>query len=266
MLPDPPAPETSPPTAQPPAPPRPGAHPRGEDTRLRILRTALEVFAAEGYEGASTRLLARRAGVNLPAIQYYFGSKEGLYSAVVDHIAERMETRMAPVTAEIRAALAEGAPSRADLLGLLLRMLDAFVELIMDRESPDWESRALFFARAEIESAAALEPLYQRVMRRIVEPCAALVGHLLERPADDPKTLLHAVAVLGQVTIFCNRKTQRVLGGQADACACPAGTPAIQAVVREHTAAIFKGAVSRGAVSRGALCHGPAAVEKDASP
>jgi len=240
-------------TASPSAAPRANAHPRGEDTRLRILRTALEVFAAEGYEGASTRLLARRAGVNLPAIQYYFGSKEGLYSAVVDQIAERMETRMAPVMAQIHAALAEGAPSRAELLDLLLRMLDAFVELIMDRESPDWESRALFFARAEIESAAALEPLYQRVMRRIVEPCAALVGRLLDRPEEDAKTLLHAIAVLGQVTIFCNRKTQRVLACQANACA--ANTPAIQAVVREHTAAIF----------RGALCPAAADAGKDAA-
>ncbi len=213
-------------------------YPRGEDTRLRILRAALEVFATEGYEGASTRVLARRAGVNLPAIQYYFGSKEGLYEAVVDHIAEKMETRMAPVTAEIRAALAAGTPSRQELLTFLLRMLDSFVELIMDRESPDWESRALFFARAEIESAAALEPLYQRVMRRIIEPCAGLIGQLIGRPAEDRKTLLHTIAIIGQVSIFCSRKSQRALGYQAS-CS-EAAVKAIQAVVREHTTAIFR--------------------------
>ena len=219
-------------------------YPRGEDTRLRILRAALEVFATEGYEGASTRLLARRAGVNLPAIQYYFGSKEGLYEAVIDHIAERMETQMTPVTAEIRVALSTGAPSRKELLTLLLRMLDSFVELIMDRASPDWESRALFFARAEIESAAALEPLYQRVMRRIVEPCAALVGQLLGRPAEDRKTLLHAIAVIGQVSIFCSRKSQRVLGYQT--AGGEAAAKAIQAVVREHTMAIFRNFADEG--------------------
>lgn len=210
---------------------------RGEDTRLRILRAALEVFASEGYEGASTRLLARQAGVNLPAIQYYFGSKEGLYQAVIDHIAETMESRMAPVTAEIREALAKGTPSPQELLSLLCRMLDAFVALITDRESPDWESRALFFARAEIESAAALEPLYQRVMRRIVEPSAALVGRLLGRPAEHEDALLHTVALLGQVTIFCNRKSHRVLGWTE-----PGATEvqAIQAVIRAHTTAIFR--------------------------
>ena len=75
---------------------RPGTHARGEDTRRRILDAALEVFAAEGYEGASTRLLAERAGVNLPAIQYYFGSKEGLYRAVIDSIIEHTEAGWRP--------------------------------------------------------------------------------------------------------------------------------------------------------------------------
>ena len=80
------------------------------DTRRRILDTALEVFAAEGYEGASTRLLAERAGVNLPAIQYYFGSKEGLYRAVIDSIVEHTEAHMAPLAARVKAALASRKP------------------------------------------------------------------------------------------------------------------------------------------------------------
>lgn len=219
-----------------------GAHPRGEDTRMRILRSALEVFANEGYEGASTRTLARKAGVNLPAIQYYFGSKEGLYHAVIEQIAGAMEARVAPVTAEIRAALAAGEPAPGELLALLLRMLDAFVALVTDRDSPDWESRALFFARAEIESAAALDPLHQRVMRKIVEPCAALVGRLTGRPVEDEATLLKTIALLGQVTVFCNRKAHIALGWDDIG---PARVAAIQALVREHTEAIFAAAAAR---------------------
>ncbi len=47
---------------------RPGIHAKGEETMRRILEAAIEVFAAEGYDGASTRALAERAKVNLPAI------------------------------------------------------------------------------------------------------------------------------------------------------------------------------------------------------
>lgn len=218
------------------APPRPAPHTRGEDTRLRILRTALELFATEGYEGASTRTLAQRAGVNLPAIQYYFGSKEGLYHAVIDHIAETMEARVAPVTAEIRDALTGGDASREQVLSLLCRMLEQFVALVTDRDAPDWESRSLFFARAEIEPAAALHPLHQRVMRRIVEPCTALVGRLIDRPPEAEETLLKTIALIGQVTIFCNRKAHHALGWIT---AEPRHVKAVQVLISEHTRAIF---------------------------
>src|SRR5476651_170259 len=107
-----------------------GSYARGEDTRRRILETALEVFAAEGYEGTSTRVLAERAGVNLPAIQYYFGSKEGLFRAVIDSIIERTETHMAPLAAEVQAALAAPDTSNDALLELLCRMLESFVSLV----------------------------------------------------------------------------------------------------------------------------------------
>src|ERR1700722_4589274 len=111
---------------------RPGSQQRGEDTRRRILETAFELFASDGFEGASTRTLAERAGVNLPAIQYYFGSKEGLYSAVVELITEQIEARVAPIAGRIRAELAAGQPSRDQLIELLSDMLDVIILLILD--------------------------------------------------------------------------------------------------------------------------------------
>jgi len=216
---------------------RPPVQQRGEDTRLRILQAALEVFAAEGYEGASTRTLAQRAGVNLPALQYYFGNKEGLYRAVIDLLGETMERCIAPVTEEIRRLTANAPIPRRQAVDLLCRMLDAFVALVTDQTSSDWEARASFFARAEIETQAALDTLHQRVTRQILEPCALLVGHLTGQPPDAEQTLLRTVALIGQVTVFCNRKAHQALGcRQLD----EARVKAIQAVVREHTRAIFR--------------------------
>src|SRR5215469_8548444 len=106
---------------------RPGTHQRGEDTYRRILETAIQVFADKGYEGASTRMLAERAGVNLPAIQYYFGSKEGLYRAAIGHIADFVEDRMAGRTSHVLKELA-GTPSEQELFALLFEMIDGFIE------------------------------------------------------------------------------------------------------------------------------------------
>jgi AcrR family transcriptional regulator len=48
-------------------------------SRQRLLKAALEVFAAKGFAGARVQEIADRAGVNKQLINYYFDSKEGLY-------------------------------------------------------------------------------------------------------------------------------------------------------------------------------------------
>jgi AcrR family transcriptional regulator len=50
-------------------------HP-SSDTARALLAAALELFAAHGYRGASVRAITRRAGANLGAVTYHFGSKE----------------------------------------------------------------------------------------------------------------------------------------------------------------------------------------------
>src|ERR1700759_1999467 len=109
---------------------RPGYYQRGEETRGRILEAALELFADSGFEGASTRAIADRAGVNLPAIQYYFGSKEGLYRAVVEQISQQMQAGVSPIADRVRDVLQNGQPSRQRLVDLLSDMLDIVIALI----------------------------------------------------------------------------------------------------------------------------------------
>ncbi len=52
------------------------------ETRRRILDAAEELFMQHGFEGASMRLLTTKAGVNLAAVNYHFGSKDALIEAV----------------------------------------------------------------------------------------------------------------------------------------------------------------------------------------
>jgi TetR/AcrR family transcriptional regulator, regulator of cefoperazone and chloramphenicol sensitivity len=221
---------------------RPAPQARGEDTRRRILDAALEVFATEGYEGTSTRLLAERAGVNLPAIQYYFGSKEGLYRAVIKSIIAHTEAHMAPLAARVTAALASPDPSQEELLELLCQMLESFVALVSNGDQI--EAKRLFFARAEVEDTPGLEQLHESGMRQVFQPCVELIARLLGRPAEDRETLLRALTVFGQVTIFCDKPVRRILhlGELTDDY-----VREIQSLVRRQTLAIFKAALVKGA-------------------
>ncbi|MDX2153664.1 MAG: TetR/AcrR family transcriptional regulator [Bryobacteraceae bacterium] len=52
------------------------------DTKSAILDAAEQLFAEEGFDGASLRAITARAGVNLAAVNYHFHSKESLIAAV----------------------------------------------------------------------------------------------------------------------------------------------------------------------------------------
>jgi AcrR family transcriptional regulator len=56
---------------------------RGKKSRADILAAALDVFSELGPDGATLRLVARRAGVNIATLMYYFPSKESLFAEVV---------------------------------------------------------------------------------------------------------------------------------------------------------------------------------------
>jgi AcrR family transcriptional regulator len=71
---------------------------RSLETRDRLVEAALQEFAAHGFEGATTREIARRAGVALAALPYHFTTKEALWRAAADRIfallSETFRTRM----------------------------------------------------------------------------------------------------------------------------------------------------------------------------
>jgi len=54
------------------------------DKKDHILDVAEKIFSELGYDGASTRMISGEAGVNMAMLNYYFGSKEGLYLAIFE--------------------------------------------------------------------------------------------------------------------------------------------------------------------------------------
>ena len=218
---------------------RPAVQARGEDTRRRILEAALDLFAAQGFEGASTRQIAEGAGVNLPAIQYYFGNKEGLYRAVIEDITADTDRHMASLAPRVRAALDDPETPRDALAALLCEMLETFVILVTS--GTQVESRRLFFARAEIEETPGLDILHENGMRQIFNPCLGLLSRLHGKPATDQEMTVRTLALIGQVVIFCNNQKRPLLAG--------AGLDAesvrlMKLVVREHTDAICRAALA----------------------
>ena len=130
--------------------------------RERILDAATRLFAALGYDGTSTRMIAEAAGLNVATVAYHVGGKRDLYLAVMEraHEVER---------AALRSALADMSPDAEGLLDLV----DAYVEFCLSRP----EIPALWMHRwlSDASDVAHLEEQYVRPLMDMVTGVARKV-------------------------------------------------------------------------------------------
>ena len=76
----------------------------GEPGRERVLEAGLELFAERGYHAASIAEIGERAGIAKSVLYHYFGSKAGLYEAILEAETEEAVRRVASALPEDRDA------------------------------------------------------------------------------------------------------------------------------------------------------------------
>jgi len=177
---------------------------RGDVTRQKLLSAAIDVFGRHGFEGATTRALVNAAGVNLQAIPYYFGGKEGLYIAAAEHIASLIAQRVEGPRDRARARLAvaaeRGVPIGADeARSLLADILQAMGELFIRSESEAW---ARFLIREQMQPTEAFVRVYGGTMRPLLEIAQKLIGLILVEDPSSEHVRLRTLSLLGGVMVF----------------------------------------------------------------
>jgi TetR/AcrR family transcriptional regulator, regulator of cefoperazone and chloramphenicol sensitivity len=179
-----------------------GGYARGEETRRRIIDVALRLFAERGYEGASTREIAKAAGVNAPALQYYFDNKEGVYQACAQHIVDSSIEHFQPAVEHAEAVLEQPDASREDLFEAFGRLLDAIAEhqLLPD----DAEHRRLFMAHEQVGQGPNLifEMLDKDLRPRMARVSTVLVSRYSGLDAEEPSLRMRIMMLLGQLMVF----------------------------------------------------------------
>ncbi|WP_245585403.1 CerR family C-terminal domain-containing protein [Pleomorphomonas koreensis] len=175
-----------------------------DGTRDKLLLAALELFGHFGFDGVSTRKLAERAGVNLQAINYYFGTKRGLYNAVADYLVERLQIRIGEprkmVLDRFGEAQAGGRPIDPDEARAILTMIgETMLTLFAEEESAVW---VRYMVREQAEPTEAFEHIYDGFMRPMLAAARHLVGILVGADADSERVRLRTLSLIGSLIIY----------------------------------------------------------------
>ena len=123
-----------------------------------ILRAALDVFSVEGLRGATLAKIADTAGMSKPNVVYYFGSKDAIYTSLLEGL---LETWLSP----LREVSAEGEPL-AEILTYVRRKLRMSQE--MPRESK-------LFATEILHGAPRTRDQLSGELKSLVDEKAALI-------------------------------------------------------------------------------------------
>jgi TetR/AcrR family transcriptional regulator len=156
---------------------------RRQESEARILAAAEEIFAATGFAGATTAMIARRARIPKANLHYYFGTKTQLYRRVLERILE--------------AWLASGDEIRpdADPETAFTHYIAAKIEA--SRRQPH---ASKVFANEILHGAPQLSDYLRREVRRWVEAKAAVLDGWARRGLIAPVDARHLFFVLWAAT------------------------------------------------------------------
>ena len=149
------------------------------ENRERILAAALEVFARDGFRGATIDAIAAVAGMSKPNLLYYFPTKDWIYRTVLEGL---LDTWLDP----LRAIDPQGEPME-EILRYVRRKLDL---------ARDYPRESRIFANEILHGAPTILPYLEQDLRQLVDQTAQIIQSWSDagRIADvDPVHLIFSI-------------------------------------------------------------------------
>ena len=177
--------------------PRKHAEPDLRETSDRLLAAATDLFARRGFHATSIRDIAERAGANVAAGHYHYGSKRGLYVQVLREQFARVRAigaRDGPLPS--RQAL--GRRPRRELVALLTRRIDNMVNVLLE---PASQPHGALMLREMCDPSDALPIIVREFIRPQIREMARIVACLA--PTAGPRIVERVVrSIIGQVLFY----------------------------------------------------------------
>ncbi len=161
--------------------------------REKLLRAAEEVFALKGFKEAGIREITKKAGCNVAAVNYYFGSKKNLYLTVVKEL-------WLPRSKRLREEFLKRVEGKRDLGGVIEALADAFFSSPFSEEEI-WRHRRLL-AHELVHPTEALDimmlegliPFFETAKNHLVSWAPKRVSEKLMR--------MTVLSIVGQIIYF----------------------------------------------------------------
>lgn len=169
-------------------------------TREQLIEAGVRLFGLHGFGATSTRSLALEAGVNLAAIVYHFGGKEGLYRAVAERVVATKRREVGPVFEAVRQVCADPASGREQVLEAMRGMIRGTVRVMLG--TPETRLHSNIMLQEQILPTPAFDILHEGFFSTVFAVWETLLHRLTGLAPGSTEIRLRALAMVGQMVIF----------------------------------------------------------------
>ena len=162
----------------------------GDDPRDRILAAAGQEFAERGYESATVRDICLAAGVNVAAVNYYFGDKQRLYIESVKH-AHELRVKQVPLPEW---------PGDRPAAERLHDFIDNLLERMLGFGQPPWQVRLML--REVLQPTDACRELVEDYMRPHFALLVSILDDLCAGRLPESELRRIAMSIIGQCFLY----------------------------------------------------------------
>jgi AcrR family transcriptional regulator len=161
----------------------------GEETKEKLIECAGRLIAAQGYDRTTSKEICRLAGVNLASVNYHFGSREGLYRAVLENVCEHimplptiLGVVKAPITAREK----------------LMKFMDMYVEEAFFSDS--WQIQVSI--REMVNPSTIFMEYADHTIREKLTPVLSVLAEYMGLPSEDRRVSQCFLAAISPFLIF----------------------------------------------------------------
>ncbi|MCS2153534.1 transcriptional regulator CecR [Scandinavium goeteborgense] len=171
---------------------------KGEQAKNQLIAAAIAQFGEYGLH-ATTRDIASLAGQNIAAIPYYFGSKEDLYLACAQWIADFIGINFRPHAEAAETLLRQPTPDLTAIRALILQASKNMILLLTQDETVNVSK---FISREQLSPSPAYQLIHDQVIAPLHGHLTRLIAAYTGRDPADTQTILHTHALLGEILAF----------------------------------------------------------------
>ncbi len=158
-----------------------------ENSKQRILKVAVKLFAQQGFDGTSIRQICKEAQANICMISYFWGGKQELYNGIIEDLVLK-QTEYAKTFLDFN--LEPSSLDKKSQINLLTTIVDKIIDFFYsDKISKDM---LIFLLKAQQNEKLAINSPAFIYLRK-------LIGTIFNKSENDREIIFKTVFILSQI-------------------------------------------------------------------